>query len=457
MRHLAVLPLALCLAAVNPIAQPPNAMAQQGPAATGVPAGPGGADPMLFRAPPIDPTTFILSYNRMTGTTPDFRPVAEQSTAVRNASAFDRADFVTREIARLEGLFASFDPHRTYSLRLATNLRQYDAARQGYPTGLDPEAFIPMQDPVNHRPFGLQFRNLDDIAFLPMGNVTAARNFAQRHRLSTQYDIAGEAVLELAYRLVEAPPAIGADRTIVRGDILAARLVTRSGQPIWEFGPTAASRSAPQPAQVPGSVPVLKAADVQGIRIGMPRAEASGITSRDYPLNDPTERLGGSGRWFRGAQMQGVRVPMCGLDAGLTGNGTYSAAMAILTGEGNGRAVVADESEACLGFDIGSPMKPAETVTRVTSGQRLAGQTPDAVRQALIGKYGPPTYTREGGKVLQWIGRDPARPDGGAVAIVAQIEPRQGGGVVLAVESAVYVDPRPRQGPSPTTPTAPRL
>lgn len=454
-RAILLLPLsAVLLALVAPL----PVSAQQRPATITAPSGPGGADPAQFRAPPLDPLSLVMAYHRMAGTTIDFRPYAERSAVYSNANTFDRPDVLTREIARLEGQFAALDLNRTYVMRLGTQLRQYDGNRRGYALGLSPDSFVPMTDPATYKGYGLQFRNVDEVAFLPVGDSTAARNFAQRYGLNTQYDVAGDAVAELAFRLAEVPPAVGSGPTIVRADILAARVLTRNGQPMWDFGQTAAGRAPAAQAAAPGTAPTLKAADVQGIRIGMPLAEGAGIASRDYPIG----RYGGSGggRWFRELAPRNVQpgrdtAPRCGLDE------LPLADMLLRRDAGGSPEVpVSDASEACIGFGPAQDDGPTtrEQIGRVTSGQRLAGATADTVRQALVEKYGTPTYSRNEGRVLQWIGRDPARPDGGQVSINARIDPRQEGGVLLGVEAKPYVDPSSQRAATPAAaPAAPRL
>ena len=453
------LPLLLSAALLAAIV-PESGVAQQRPAIT-VPSGPGGADPALFRTPQLDPLSLVIAYHRFTGTSIDFRPYAEASAAYRNATAFDRPDVLTREIARLEGVFANLDLRRTYLMRLGTQLRQYDASRGGYALALNPEAFVPMTDPVNYRAFGVQFRNSDDVTFLPVGDVTAARNFAQRHGLSTQFENAGDVVAELVLRLVEAPPAVSGGTTIVRADIVTARILTRQGQPIWDFGSTSAARAPAANVAAPGTIPTLKAADVQGVRVGMPIAEGVGIASRAYPTRRYSDERGA--RFFRGilpqveAQAVGMHADTairCGLDELTTMEQTAQRPIAETIGG------VADTSEACLGFDAGqgNASVPRNQVGRVTSGQRLSGTTVDAVRQALVEKYGQPTYTRDGGREMQWLGRDPARSDGGLVSITARLAQRPGGGVLLGVEATPYVDPNARPAAAPASaPAAPRL
>ena len=436
-----------------PLVPAPQAIAQPRPEMSGVPSGPGGADAALYRAPALDPFSLVLAYNKLNGTVVDFRPYAERTTAYLNASAFDRQTVLTREITRLEGQYAAFDLSRPFLLRIGTRLRQYDAQRGGYSTGLNPDAYVPLADPVTGKGYALEFRNADDISFAPVGDAQAARNFAQRHGFSTQADTAGDVSLEFVVRLAEAPPAVGSNQTVVRADILAARVLAR-GQLVWDFGPTVAGRVPAQQVSQ-GTVPVLKAADVQGIRVGMPVEEGSGIASRTYPTKRWQD--GSGGRWFRDINpdaepptgtLNREKAVRCGTDP-------LSLREATLRMQFDGRIgdePVADVSEACLGYDA-----EGGRVSRVVSGQRLSGSTADAVRTSLVAKYGPATYSRNGGRVLQWIGRDPLRSDGAPVSLTVRLDSRPAGGIVLAVTAEPYADPNVSKPPIAPTPSAPRL
>ena len=458
MRIYASRPFVLATAVVVALAPSPAPAQQRATAAA--PAGPGGADPSLFRAPMLDPLTLVMAYNRLNGTGMDFRPYAERSTAYVNATAFDRPQVLAREISRLEGQLATLDLGRTYLMRIGTQLRQYDASLGGYAVGLNPEAYVPVADPVNYHAFGVQFRNLEEVDTLRVGDATAARNFAQRNGLSTQFDVAGDVVAEFVIRLVEAPPAVSGGVTIVRADITAARVLTRNGQMVWDFGQTGAGRRPTTQSTAFSAPPTLKAVDVQGLRVGMPLAEGSGVASRAYPTKRYDDTRGG--RWFRDispqaeASASGIHADTairCGLDPVSMAEEMMGRQM----GESGG--AVANTSDACLGFDAGDGIAvPREGVGRVTSGQRVAGASVEAVRQALVEKYGPVTYTRNAGRELQWIGRDPAQSNGVPVSVTARIEPLKSGGVVMGIEVVPYVDPNPARPATPSAvPAAPRL
>lgn len=193
-------------------------------------------------------------------------------------TAFDRDSVLAREITRLQQQFRTFDLARVYDVRLRTELRQYDTARGGYALGLGEDSFIPIRDPATSKDYGLEFRNTGDVNFIPVGDATAARTFAERSRLNTQGPLAGMVVLQMAFRLADAPPVVDQGGPLmVRADILAARVLNSStGAVIYDFGLTPASRSpsGSSAERIAGGQAALKAADVQGLRLGMAQAEA---------------------------------------------------------------------------------------------------------------------------------------------------------------------------------------
>ncbi len=85
------------------------------------------------------------------------------------------------------------------------------------------------------------------------------------------------------------------------------------------------------------------------------------------------------------------------------------------------------------------------------------------MREALEKKYGKPTYVRNGGGDLVWVGRDPAEPKREPVKIEAKLGVENGqaapGRVVLQISMEPYVDPhRPKSVAVPPAVTGgPRL
>ena len=357
---------------------------------------------------------------------------------------------LTREIARLEGQFKTFDLDRTYSMQIGVPVTQYDSARQGYEIGFSEGSQIRMSDPVNYHTYMLAFRNAGDVNFLPIGDSTAARNFSQRNGFSTQDDMAGQAAIQIAFRLADAPPTLGGGQDTVRADILAARLISQTGAVLYDFGNTAAARSSPtRRADGVSNSPVLKAADTQDFRVGMTSAEAEALGTRGFNV-----KLGVQGAsvlaFFNGLKVVAPTWARCGdLEFG------FQDCMAKVQG-----GVRPPSFVDCVAVKVeADDSNPVQKVTAVASEQHLAFD-PATLLGALRGKCGPPTYVRNEGSNLVWVGRDPANPDSPASQVLADV--RQQGQdnareTVLVVIVTPYEDPHPKAPSAPTVSAAPKL
>ena len=118
----------------------------------------------------------------------------------------------------MEGEFRTFDLDKVYSMRIGVPVLQYAPAKGGFPLGFGESSSIGLADPVTGHGYALAFRNAADVALVPFADPTSARDFSQRFGFNTQFDQAGTAVLEMAYRLVDAPPSVQG-RDVLRADI----------------------------------------------------------------------------------------------------------------------------------------------------------------------------------------------------------------------------------------------
>ena len=414
----------------------------------------------LYQQPPLDGMSLAFAYDHMDGITPDFRSYAERSTAYMSASAFDRDAVLAREIARLQQQFRNFDLSRVYDVRLSTQLRQYDTARGGYALALSEDSFIPMHDPATFKNYGLQFRNIGDVNFIPMSNAAAGRAFAERSRLDNQSSLAGIVVLQMAFRLTDAPPVVdNGGPVMVRADVLAARVLNNStGSVIYDFGLTPAATRAPAgpgTESVTGGQGVLKAADVQGLRLGMTRTEAETVAAKGWTTKRGSQQVGQE-LWFNDLQVRQGDWAVCG---DLT-NG-FPPPMDFMVGASP------PTYKDCIGYGfarVGASNGPyGDRVGQVASEQFLAGGDAASLRRALEDKYGKPTYVRNGGSDLVWVGRDPGKPDGEPVKIEAKLGMENDQGAVrravLQISMVTYVDPqRPKPAAAqPAVSGGPRL
>ncbi len=394
----------------------------------------------LYAEPQLTALDVMMAFNRLNGTSPDFRPYAERSGSYLNATVFDRPAVLDREIARLTEAFRTFDLNRAYSMRIGVPIEQYDPQRQGYPLGFGPSSMVTLTDPVTFHGYALEFRNADAADFVAVGDPAAARAFAERNGLDMQGRLAGEATLQLAFRVVDAPPTLDGSHDTVRADILAARLVNQSGTVVHDFGSLASpeATAARGPGGVP-AVPVLKTADIQGFHVGMSATEAESLGSRGW-----TTKLGPDGlnviAFFNGLQPAKPTWARCGSLA-------YGSpdAMAVFSG-----TATPPPFKDCIGVRLDGPAPPESTrkVDTLVSRQYLGAADPAKLLEALRAKYGAPVYVRNNGTDLVWLGRDPARPDASPLQITADVhsEITASGAheTVLDVSVKPYADPRPK-------------
>ena len=241
-------------------------------------------------------------------------PIAAATNAAANAAtAFDRPAVIEREIARYQAAFQTLDLAKIYDVRLNVEIRQYDADRGGYTLPLSEDSFIRITNPATFKEYGLQFRNPGDVSIVPIADPTAARAFAAKSRLNMEGLLAGYGTLQIAFRLVEAPPALDTNEPpMVRADIISARLLNNSGAVIYDFGLTPAARSAASwsSTEVPGQ-PVLKAADVQGMRLGMTGAEAEAIAAKGWTTKRGSQQTGQK-LWFNDLEVRQGNWAVCG-------------------------------------------------------------------------------------------------------------------------------------------------
>jgi hypothetical protein len=414
----------------------------------------------LYRQPTLDGVTLTFAYDRMEGITPDFRPYAERSTAYASATAFDRDAVLAREIARSRQQFQDLDLARVYDVRLRTELRQYDAVRGGYALVLGEDSFIPIHDPVTLKEYGLELRNTGDVNFIPVADATAARAFAERFRLYTQGSFAATVVLQMALRLVEVPPAVDQGGPVmVRADILAARILNSSTDTVvYDFGLTPAAARAPSGSDpesaLSGAQAVLKAADVQGLHLGMVQAEAEAVAAQGWTTKRGSQEAG-QVLWFNDLQARRDDWAVCG---GLA-NGRQSE-------DERREGVLPPSYKDCIGYGFvrvaAGNGSYGDRVGQVAAEQFLAAGDLGTLRQALEEKYGKPTYVRNEGNDLVWVGRDPAKPDEASVKIGARMgidNGQAGHRFVLEIGMVPYVDPQrplPMTGP-PAITGRPRL
>ena len=410
--------------------------------------------PTLYDMGPLDGLSISFAFSRMAGTTPDFRPYAEATNTYKNATVYDRPTVLTREIARLESQFQTFDLDRVYSMRIGVPIKQFNPEQRGYSIGFSEGSQISLSDPVTYRTFRLAFRNASDVNFVPAADATAARNFAQKNGLDMQRESAGDGAIEIAFRLADAPPSLNGSGDTVRADILAARLVSQTGAVMYDFGNTTAATASPaRSADGVGAMPMLKAVDTQGFRVGMTMEEVEALGSRGWKTRIATQPNDEKIVFFNGLTAERTNWVRCG-----TMERGYIDPRLLIGGGIPQMPPFADCVAVKLNTTIGALVP--KTLASLATEQRLATSDSAALLAALRTKYGVPTYVRNDGTNLVWIGRDPANPDSPAVQVMADVSLNGQGAArqtVLMIEIQAYADPRPKPAPAPPAAAGPKL
>lgn len=174
-----------------------------------------------------------------------------------------------------------------YKLRIRTEWLQYDSERGGYPLSFSDTVGVRIGDPV-HASFAnyqLTFTNIGAYNFIALPDRQVAQDFAARYGFDTHADTAANVILEVVFRLVDAPPGADSQTAVIRARILAGRIVSSQGQLIQAFPSDQVVLSA---ATVPGAalgphLDTVKADTIQNIRIGMPQADAAARARVAHP------------------------------------------------------------------------------------------------------------------------------------------------------------------------------
>lgn len=409
----------------------------------GAPAQPRQEQPQqnTYQRPQLDALTLIFAVHRMNGAVPDFRPYAEHSRTYQNATAFVREQILERELVRLRQEYDKFDLGRIYTARVNVPLGQYDMSRKGYPVEFSESSYLPYSDPVTYDQYGVAFGNRDNIAFIPMAPADAER-FASNFNLQTRFQQAGRAVLQLDFRLNNTPANIGSGPTMVHATIVSARLMTQTGRVMHDFG----NFQSQIQAAVPGPA-VLKAADVQGFRVGMSAADADQLGVKGWETRLGTPAVGAV-LFFNGLKASKNGYAVCAS----VFNGSQDSDE---RGEGKGPPSFRD----CAAYTLVRDGRAyGSTVETVVTQQALDGVDQQTLRRALDEKYGRTIHIRNEGDNRVWIGRDPIRSDDPDVQIEASIQTPRGrsSSTLLTVTVKPYHDARSPQ-PAPAVPASPKL
>ncbi|SHK25638.1 hypothetical protein SAMN02745194_04560 [Roseomonas rosea] len=381
-------PLAFAWLALSPLAPLQEASAQ--PAA---PSRPGPA----AEAVELIEQDILFAHHRILGTEPDFRALAELAVDSRPPPARpprdperERRYLITLAERKLKAEFGAFDMGRVFSLRVGTDILGHDAERGGIPLRTGALRGISMRNAADRNlGFTLRFRNGAAIGTIPTTDADAAAAMLQRARLASLGDWAGRGVLTIRFVLAASLPLLPemGDAPVL-AEIVSAEVEAESGMRLHSFA-SVGSRQAAAAARRVGT-PALAAADLSGLRIGMPLAQAGEVALRHYPEARPT----GFYADLPEAATRGAREPKCssGLVADLR---AFDLPLA-----------PEDSYGACITFQADDPAGAmAGHVGEVQELRFLPELTPEALRRELEQRFGQPVAELPTGQLL-WIGRD---------------------------------------------------
>lgn len=309
-----------------------------------------------------DAVRIALTWHRLTGEALDANRVAERSDAVRRAANFDRPDVLAAEVRRVEAMLAAASADDLFEMQISDRISEYDHERGEFSITLfQPRYFIPIT--AFGEQYQLVFANAEAARPIPMAKEEA-RAFDQR--LNAIYR---SVTTEVQFRVIgSGDPAGGVTGArVVRAELVSARVVDRDGRLIAT--PSVAPAVAATPFNPSG-------VDVAGFQVGVPVVDLSATLERLY---GPVER-GGPGENPPPGMVGLVRVNSMGCMS-LPGRPEAKPGAVCLTAWHDDKEIV-----------------------RAIRVERLfPSMNGEAVRQALVARYGPVTSAVGGnGFTLGW-------------------------------------------------------
>lgn len=390
-------------------------------------------------APELTEQDMLFAYHRMAGTEPDFQVLAELAVdsrpealrGVRDPVRERRYLLVLAE-RRLKAEFAGFDLNRAFTLQLGAEILGYDRERGGIPLRAGVLRGLSLRDPTDrNRGFVLRLRQAGAVTVIPTADEAAAASLLQAAGLASLGDWAGMGRITLQFVFAGVLPKVAeASDAPVIGEIIGARVESQAGVALHAFR-SLGSRMAAAAARRAGP-PVLARAELAGLRIGMPLAEAEALALRGHPdrLDQaffdrlPEAARRGLGRPHCSA---GLVADLRAFDLPLAPQDSFASCLALVVGE------------------EGDPL--ASQVTELSQLRFLPDAAPGAVRQELVQQFGPPLEELADGRLV-WAGRDPAQGAGAGLlelratfVPVAEGGPQREAGILLALTLQRHVAP----------------
>jgi hypothetical protein len=310
----------------------------------------------------FDPETVAMTFHKVSGTPLDTQAMAARSQAAMRASGFDRPDVIAAEQKRLDAQLASMNPAQEFTITIDDTISQYDHNSGQFSIELfNPGTFIPL------RAFGREYR-------VVFANAASARPIPMRKDQARDFDarlnsLGRQVHTEVRFKVTGKGDPVGGvlGDLVIRGEIVAARVLDQSGQLV--FAPNVMATSA---------MPVFAGfdaskADVAGLRVGVSKKDMEATLTRLFGKVTPGY-MGGGGTFKGFASV--IEVNSMGCRSGFSAKKRPQPGAVCVT-------AYLDSSD----------------VVRMLRVERLfpPGFDGDVFEQALVKKYGPANGSQRSG------------------------------------------------------------
>jgi hypothetical protein len=291
--------------------------------------------------------------------------MAAQSQAAMRASGFDRPDVIAAEQKRLDAQLASMNPAQEFTITIDDRISQYDHNSGQFSIELfNPGTFIPLR--AFNREYRVVFANAASARAIPMPKEEAREFDAKLNSFGRQVNT------EVRFKVTGKGDPVGGvlGDNVIRGEIVAARVLDRTGQVV--FAPKVMATSAmPAFAGFDSSK-----ADVAGLRIGVSRKDMEATLTRLFGKVTPGYMSGGNFKGFASV----IEVNSMGCRSGFT----------------------AKQKKPQPGAVCVTAYLDSSDVVRMVRVERLfpPGFDSRVFEQALVKKYGPANGSQRSG--ISW-------------------------------------------------------
>jgi hypothetical protein len=217
----------------------------------------------------FDPEVVALTFHQVSGAPLDTQALASQSQAAMRASGFDRPDVIASEQKRLDAQLAAMNPAQEFTITIDDSISQYDHNTGQFSIDLfNPGTFIPVR--AFNREYRLIFANASSARAIAMPKDQARDFDAKLNSFGRQVNT------EVRFKVTGKGDPVGGvlGDLVVRGEIVAARVLDRSGQLVFE-PKVMATAAMPAFAGFDSSK-----ADVAGLRIGVSKKDMEATLTR---------------------------------------------------------------------------------------------------------------------------------------------------------------------------------